>query len=332
MLRFCALAVVLAACGSAVASFDLILATQTYNLPTGPSHTVITRWDPVNQLALGYFVAPGIISSSRLMLDPARPGVVTGATAISGGLRFNSFEYSTGNYLGQSTLSLSGVTLTSIDPLSGGSFFITGLSSGSPFARIISSTGAIIRSYVLPSGTLGVVDAFLGSDGVAHVLTRQAGTTSNDRYTLTSHASGSSAIAASVTLSDNTTLASTNIVRQGNVLAIGTNTFALRNVVTISGTTLGTPTLPGGFTTVTRRVLGGHDNMLHGIGFESATTRTFISTGLIDTLSGNTYFYSTSAAYGDVFDAVVVVAPEPGTMIALGAGLAMILRRKRTRK
>lgn len=327
-----ALASVFGVCSTAMASFDLILATQSLAVPNGPIQVVISRWDPINRVSLGYFTAPGVSSSSSLMLDPSRPGVVTAARPLGGTVRLNSYFYSTGEYLGETTLSTAISTINSVDALSGGSFLLTGSNAGVPIARIVSSSGATTRTYSLPSGTLSVEDAVLGDDGVTHILTRQAGTTSNSRYTLSSYASGTGVIATSTTVIDNTTSIMTNLVRQDNWMTIGGDFLSSRRTVTLSGTLMGPVTLYGGFVVETSRTLGGHGNMIHGIGYDAGTSRTYVSTALNNAVVGNNYFFSTSPAYIDVYDAVIVVAPEPGTMIALGAGLAMILRRKRARK
>ena len=327
-----ALLAVFASASHAFASFDLALVLQNYDSPNGPTQTVITRWDPVNRMELGRFEAPGIIASSKLMLDPSAPGVLTGATISGGVFRLNSYAYSSGNYLGQSILPIVATSLSSADMLSNGTMLLTGANGASPFARLFTSTGATLRSYSLPAGTLGVVDAQIGEDGVVHVLSRQAGTTSDDKFTLTSHAANSASIAQSVVIADNTTASFTNIVRQGNVLAFGLSQLSARRVVTVNGTSIGTPTNTGGWFIPTSKLVAGHGNMIHGIGYESTETRTYVSSALIDSSLGGNYFYSSNPAYGTVYDAVIVVAPEPGTMIALGAGLAAILRRRRNRK
>jgi hypothetical protein len=325
-----ALLAAIAATSNAFASFDLGLVLQEYTFPNGPNQPTITRWDPVNRMELGRFAVPGFITTTKLMLDPSDPGVVTGATLSGGALRLNRYNYSTGQYLGQSTVSVSATAITSADMLSGGTMLLTGSNAGSGFARLMSSTGAIIRSYVLPSGTTGVIDAFIGDDGIVHVLSRQVGTTTGNKFTLTSHAPNSSAIAASLLIQDNTTTWLTNIVRQGNVLAVGAPYLSDRKAVTLSGTGLSlNGSFVGGYYVATSKILSGHGNMIHGFGYDSAQTRMYVSSAIIDNTLGDTYFFNTNAAYGNIYDAVVVVAPEPGTLLALGAGAAAMLRRRK---
>ncbi len=324
-----ALFTVLAAASNSFASFDLGLVLQTYDDPNGPQQSIITRWDPVNRMELGRFATPGFTSSTKLMLNPSAPGVLTGATITSGSVRLNSYAYSTGNYLGQTSFSISANFLSSADMISSNTVLLTGANIGSPFARLFSTNGAIIRSYVLPTGTLSVLDAHLGADGIVHVLSRQNGTSSNNKYTLTSHAANSSAIAESVVVLDNSLTPVTNFVRQGNAIAVNAGDLGTRRLVTLNGTSLSTTgTIVGGWVVPTTKLVAGHGNMIHGFGYDSNQTRTYVSSAIIDSSFGNTFFYNSNTAYGNLYDAVVVVAPEPGTLLALGAGAAALLRRR----
>lgn len=81
-----------------------------------------------------------------------------------------------------------------------------------------------------------------------------------------------------------------------------------------------------GFTTI-KGLAGGHEDLVHIAGMTST------GFGVAKYYSGTNDFISPTVIGGtgitDPRDIAVLIAPEPGTMIALGAGLAALLRKRR---
>lgn len=330
MLRTVTCFLVFGAASSVFASFEMALTLQYIDTPGNPG-TKIARWDPVNGIYLGGFTAFGMTPSAKLFLDPNQGNIVTGATLSSGLLRLLSFDYNTGIMQGSTTLATPGTSLNSIYMLTTGSYIVTGSGAGGAFARLLGSGGNTLRNYALPAGTTDAVDIQIDDTGVVHILTRQNGTSSGNRWTLSSYAASQTTAAASVVVVDNSSDVVTNMVRYGNTMVVCTTNTTTRRLISVDGTTLGTPsgTFAGIIGTSAKSVKG-HGDLLHAFGYNTTSNRMQITSMIYDISSGSqalTY----GSPFGEVYDAVIVVAPEPGTLLALGVGGLALLRRRRAR-
>lgn len=98
--------------------------------------------------------------------------------------------------------------------------------------------------------------------------------------------------------------------------------FSAANLNSLFSTTASTPS-----------VVAGHEN-LYVIGESSTTGRTRIVRFGVSATSGSTLLmnnFEVNFTPEPGMNAGIVVAPEPGTMLALGAGLAAVLRRRKSR-
>jgi hypothetical protein len=160
-------------------------------------------------------------------------------------------------------------------------------------------------------------------------LTSQNGTVSANRFVLSSYAPNSSVVADSVTIADNTSTAHNSLTLAGGKLVVNRESLHARVAYTPAGTTFGSPAFPGGYVVKTESIAAGHDDIIHGFGYDSVQSRMYLSTARANLGSGDGFDYVSSTAYGRVYDSAIVVAPEPGTILALGAGVGVLLRRRR---
>lgn len=321
----------LATASLASASFELALILQSFEVPNSVPATAITRWDPVSRTFLGSFGAGQLVASGPIAIDPSAPGTVTNFQTTTGSLQLQKFNYSTGENLGLISTSINSTALNDAKYTASGNLLLAGTINGLTLARQYTAAGSLVRTFSLPLNTNMVIGINQGADGVTYLLTRQPGTVSNHKYTITSHASGSGAISQTVVIADNSTNSRTGLTLGAGVLSVGGGSFLARIWLTANGTTLGTPDNPsGGYAFASDEMMNGHGNSLHSIGYDSSTTRTYFSTATVTNNSTGAYSYITDSRFGAIYDSAIVVAPEPGTMLALGAGMLAILRRRRT--
>lgn len=325
-----------AAIGSASlaqASFELALILQQYEPTNSVPLTTITRWDPVTRTFLGSFGSGQLSSSGPIALDPTNPGSVTNFQLDNGTVQLQRFNYSNGENLGLQTTAINSTAVNDAKYTSSGNLLLAGLINGNVSARQYTLAGSLVRSYSLPLNTNSVIGINQGSDGTTYLLTRQPGTTSNNKFTVTSYASGSGVISQTVVIADNTTNARTGLTLGAGMLTIGGGSFAARIGLSANGTTLGTPDSPsGGYLFASDVMMNGHGNSLHSMGYDSTTSRTYFSTATVTNNSTGQYTYLTDTRFGNIYDSAIVVAPEPASLAALGLGALAMTRRRRTGK
>lgn len=320
---FCAVS----ASASSFASFELALVLQTYTPSNGPNSLHITRWDPANRVSLGQFTVFDNSTTANLAFNTSAPGTVDLIQSQFNTLVARRYNYSTGLFVSEYSTGVAMNSLSSGRYVSS-NLLVAGNFGGTHQARLYSQGGGLVRAYTTPGGTTLAVDAITVSSGVTFVLTRQAGTVSGNKYTLTSHAAGSGAIVQSVVVADNTSETLHSLVATGNAIAVGSAYFADRRIVPYTGTTMSSAFAVGGYVTETATLTQGHGDYIWGIGIDSVNTRMYFTTARIANFSGN-YWSTSSTNYGTIIDSAMVLAPEPGTFLAIGVGVAALLKRRR---
>ncbi len=318
--------------GVAHASFELALVKQNFT-PTGSvSGTRITRWDPISATFLGSFGQGLISQSGAIAIDTLTPNTVVNFDTAGGQLTLRRINYNTGQNLGLTTTSITCTGVNDAQILSNGNMLVSGTLSGIVDTRMYNSSGALLVNYSMPTGTLECLSSVQGSDGTVYVLTRQAGTTVNSKYTLTSYAAGSGIIAQTAVVYDGVTTDKMSLAIGGNKLSILADTSVQRKFTTVAGTSLGTLIAANlGFRIETQAAVFGHEDILHTFGYDTVQSEMHLSSFAVTSITSGPYISNTSSQFGSVYDAAIVLAPEPGTMIALGAGVVALLRRRRVR-
>lgn len=305
----------------------MALVAQFHTPSNGAGSRKIGRWDPQNGVFLGYFGA-GNVNGTALTIDQTQANTVIDIVGGANVINLQRFNYSTGENLGMTSIGLGGSnSVLDAQALSGGQLLLGGTIGGINSARLVNSNGSTVRTYSNPAGTTSVRSVFQNSAGVTFVLTRQIGTVSGDKFSLSSYAANSGTIATTVVVADNATSQYSNIIQSGNNVIVGTDLNADRRMYSLSGSTLGASISVGGSLLPSDTFFAGHGSAYYSMGRDSATNRVYIHSMTGSSLGSHTYFES--AQYGSIYDSAIVVAPEPITMVGLGLGLAAVLRRRK---
>lgn len=300
------------ACGAlavaASASYDLALVTDS-------GTDTVHRLDPVTGAYFGSF-GGGILSDPRGVVVNQSLGVAYVLDATS---RISAWNYSTGAF----------VTSFNSDVI--GAKFLTGNAdgtlnvTGTTLARRFSTSGATLATYTR-NGTLDTQLGILLRDGLFYLSTRTGVSRSLERF---NYATGAF-VGANGWLADRLTpIQSIGAANTFNAYVSGTGTSvaleldAMNNGPTLSGlvTTALIDTVAG--------VAPGHGGMMFVLGRDSTTpTRGGIVRFDMNTLTAATVLVGTGQIVTPTGIANVV-APEPGTIAALGLGALVLLRRRR---
>lgn len=318
---------------SSYASFELLLALQQFT-PSGASpETSLVRYDPINRVYLGRTALIGVGTDAKMALNPTAPGTVDVFQVVSNSLNIRRYDYSTGVLVSDLNPGISMQTLNAAHYNSSGQMLLSGnfaTVGGNHQARLYSPTGLGVRFYTMPSGVTSALDAILGPDGHTYVLSRAPGTISASRYILTTYNPSQSTIVSTFTFSDNQPSGiHHSLVLAGNRMNVGGLNFSSRRIITVSGTVLGDIGNAGGWATTTQSLAMGHGDIVHGLGYNTATSQTVLSSARLSTSLGDTFFNFNNSSLGTVYDTAVVIAPEPASLLAIGLGSAFLLRRKR---
>lgn len=291
----------------------------------------IMRYDPVNRVRLGTFAVGQF--HEDVAIDPTNVGQCLTVTPYG----INRYDYNSGQYLGGFSLpSLISNQEIRIHVMTNGNLLMVNefLGDLNPEARIYSPTGALITTIA----TTGVVfDAIQGPTGGIHVLTRRARGNNWD-YVVQNFASSGTGLSSSTTLitneSEDEAAATLGVIGSqlfsnagrgsGKFLTMRFNPSATTATQILSTNQV----VPPGFT----NWVGGHNGsgwMVKST-YNSTTQRHFNAVyGYLPSLPFVNLDHTMAYDTGAVYASAIVVAPEPGTMIALGIGLAAIARRKK---
>lgn len=303
-MRFVALLSVVSAAGFASASFDLILVSDS-------SKKVIHRYDGDSGTYLGSFGAGFIGTAFGMALDQPNNTVVVTTTFGT-----SAFDYNTGVHLWTNTnfsatfdMAFSGSTLARSN--AGTSTVAFATLNGSP---------QFATSQTNYSGPTGLWTG-IGVDSSGRYLATNSTTGQVSRWTSGSTAAPT-ATSAVVNIDGGLSARGSlclGLTATGSMVAIDTNTMAAVNG--------GVPS-QGAFTSAVDTAFG-HGNVAWGLGTAGGVQ---ILQSYNKSNSSNTY--SAAGRYsltqvGAAQGMVVVVAPEPGSLAALGLGLVVLLRRRK---
>jgi len=313
--------VILAALSISAASF------ASYELALIAADTKIIRYDPVNNLMLGSFGENqlGQYYGARLALSPLAPNEVH-VLNNDGGVR--KFDYSTGAYLGG--FSAGGIFFgngpISMDILQNGNYVINGYVS-SQTSRIFSPTGTPLAT-MNPFGSNYVpLDSTVASDGRIYTLNRiNTGGTSYNFYTFTFEANGNYVGFSNVALGVGVD-AYHSVTSSGNkVLVTGGSTGYLNASIGSLGTsqTYTTPSVASA-PTGHRNWAPGHFGQAHGIQSNAGVNRYYAYDPITNSIAPRWTMSNTD----NLNSMVLVVAPEPTSVVALALGALLVLRKRK---
>lgn len=326
MFRTCAAFLSLAICSMAMASYDLLYVPNNFG-------TAIQRFDPVNRISLGSINTSNVYDVSANNSSSTVVGINTSNRAFGFDRSTGEFKYTlaptrVGGYLNSSNQFLN--------------------YTGFGFSRNNADTGAFLSSTSVSGATQIIrLGEFSGGNTVAV------------------HTTGSGSILATVVSPTNTTVGSTVLFAPGTygnlngitsvatvpspggeTLLIGYSPNTTTNRILALSYTAGGTSLTSsvtfdliGFTAISASsnfaITPGHGGSFFVLGKDAATSATRIQHFASASSSGSIIAdYTTTAITvpGSIrFTAANVVAPEPGSMIALAIGIGAMLRRKKSK-
>lgn len=294
------------------------------------SNRVIRRFDPISGNSLGTFGSGYLTSPSGIQLRNGLAYVLdhSGAAAL-GNARVKVFNYSTGLFLqssplsaawgfawNDSTLKLEGTSyaVSDANPFNGSSYVTVYDSSGNPlvYQGGVNAPSPVIYSSELSANGLIRYRSFNGS--IAWLTSSQ---------TTFSNALTGTVVSAGI---------NSQLLRVDSTLYALNSTNSLIRRFSIAGngalSETGTIALPGFQANSLRGLARGHGNTLYVSG-QDGTTVTSARILKLDGLTGDLYNAITLPGVGAVRSMDTVIAPEPGTLLAMGVGLAALARRRR---
>lgn len=286
--------------GFAHASFELALLTTV-------GSNAITRVDPENRVVLGSFGA------NRLLNPRGIAARTTGSEAYilnsydNGSSRVTVMNYFTGATIREFGVT-AGISFGDIELLPNGDILVINNTSINRYT----STGGFVQTYIGPESILSVSYSENFNEVYAH-------TTGFLRY-----------------FNADTGLISGTLSRPAFRGANANQAFGVsiggdgQNLRRLDHFTLNTTSVNFIGMNSINSIGYGHGNTVYAAGFGTAGQSTITT---FDTnLNRLSDAWNIAGGGNGITGIAVVTAPEPGTMIALGAGLAVILRRKRNRK
>ncbi len=286
---------------SSHASFELALLTTA-------GSNAITRVDPENRVVLGSFGANRLINPRAIAARSAGSEAYILNSFGAGGSRITVMNYFTGATIREFSVN-AGPSVFDLELRSNGEVFVT---NGSSILRY-SATGALIQTISGSETYTSVSYSEFYDEVYGHSATNtrlfSGNTGTSFGFTPGSNMSGANA-------------------SQGSGVTMGGDGQNLRRFNHSSFTYISTTFT--GMNSI-NAVGYGHGNTAYAAGFGTGggSTITTFDTNL-NRLSEP---WNLAAGGGNGITGIAVVtAPEPGTMLALGAGIAAILRRKRNRK
>ncbi len=324
LMKLLALLSYLAISGSVAASFDMM-----YIPDAGGS--IVHRFDPVNRVYLGSINAPsrmasGNNSSSRL------------AVCETG-----SLPYFVNGYTGEFQTSTTGASAQTIHLKAAGNELLA--SSGAVLRRYDPVSAALISSAGVSGTMFAQSIAEIGGSRIAVLGTTANGITLQT-YSSTLGFLSETLLISSANAASSAALSSMAFVTLGGASHVvftyrnSSNQVSLARVAMTGGITPGATSqeVLSGFSTTsaltTTSVMAGHGGSFFIVGQGTTSTISRVIQGYIvpGIATFTTQNYTTTAfvaPVGGYWSGSNVVAPEPGSMIAIGAGILGLLRRRR---
>jgi len=302
---------------SAQATFDMMLLGDN----TTAGNQRVVRYDPINRVVLGSF-GQGFLNEN--IVDVAVDQATSRAFVLqqNGGVRV--FNYNTGDYLNAFTVSSLYNTL-SFEPGSQNLYFAEGNGSVATPARVYNTAGTILGGYTTslatasvrhPSGSSFFASWGLNGTGITAVRhTSATGGTPTFSTAAYTFAVGNAPLHGLFV--DNFFL---GLAKIGTDLRIYSN-------LTDPGNFVGGPVILydlGAASGTAYDMANGHGTLVYVLDGNKIST---VSMGpVITPLGSHTVSFATAA---NIKGMAMVVAPEPGTLIALGIGIGAMMRKRR---
>lgn len=292
-----------------LASFDLSLITEV-------NSNAIRRVDPENRVVLGSFGAANLISPGAIAVDQAN-GIVYVSNFYTNTFnsRITALNYNTGAFVNEWSL--------------GNSLGITGIAFR-PGVGLYVPVGNGIRLY----NAAGQLQATFSGNGLTNIMSVSYSTRYNEVYA--HDTSGTIRRYDGITSGTTSGIAnSTGVTGQTGFGAVNASNSwggqsGTDNLVRLDHATLSTSTITAipGFHV--RAVNAAHGNRMYVGGRDAAISSSYITT--FDQEGNQVSDRWTIPGGSGIYSMATVVAPEPGTMIALSAGILALLRRKKSAK
>lgn len=290
------------------ASFDLALVSDS-------GTDSIQRFDPISGTYLGSFGGGILVDPKGVVVNQAQ----NRAFVLDAAARISVWDYNTGEFI--SSFNLSGIA-TYMNANSDGTLNI----ALADRVRRITQGGAFLAEYIR-NGTYGVQQGIMGGDGFFYMSTRSGDSVRLERFASSGTFVGFQSWAADRVLS----VPLAGAPNSGNYNAINAYEFSGASTIEYdlhnSGATVTTFVNNTVFANPSGIALG-HGGMTFIIGKIRATP----------TIGGILRFDRTTGVTGSIIGQstlqiptgiATVIAPEPGTMIALGVGIGALLRQRK---
>ncbi|MCE9558836.1 MAG: PEP-CTERM sorting domain-containing protein [Armatimonadetes bacterium] len=322
--------VALSLCVTAVshASYELALMVTNGNK--------INRYDPVSQISLGSFGlnSLGYYSYPSITLDAANPEQVA---VLNGDGAVRRFDYSTGQQAASFTTGVNpyyGNGVLNITGLSNGNFVINGFPSLAldQRSRIFSGMGTQLAD-MLPFGTAYQCQSSTqAADGYIYSLIRYGSGSSYTYYTFVYDSSGGflgwNSIGSSSSYDTYGSISSS-----GNKIIVGpaasSSGYAFASSPFGIGQSFNTVNFGGYASSGWTNMVRGHDGRVHVVQSDYNGTNYTNRWYTYDPLNGLMTLNHQIPGNEYISSIALVVAPEPGSLLALGLGGFLLLRRRK---
>lgn len=298
---------------TAQASFEMCLVTDS---GTDSVH----RIDPISNAYLGSF-GGGFLNDPR---GVAVDQTLGRAYILDSSSRVSVWNYSTGQFVSSFNATVSGATFLNAN--SDGTINV----AGSTFVRRFSKSGSLLATYNR-AGSSAIQQGILLNDGAFYMSTRVVGGSGTlERF---NYATGA-LLGTSVWISERMLplpYASpvSPIATALNAYVFGSASVNIELNLISGGTNVATAVANSTLVDTVVGMTHGHGGLTYILGRDRVTpTRGGILRFDRDTLIAGTSLAGTTAIVTPTGMATVV-APEPGTMIVIGAGIATLIRRRR---
>jgi hypothetical protein len=318
--------VLLGAVAASFASFELMLLA---------GNNGVHRYDPQSNVLLGRFAEyDGTIYD--VAVDSTRPGE---AVTLTGNGGVNRYDYSTGEFRGGFTVGSFFINeRPRISVMANGNILYTAytVAEGRPITKMYSSTGVLLSTLDDFGPAYQSLDSIQTSDGKIRTLVRASSGTNFNFYVFNYSSAGvyeGFATIESGSLANNTF--GTLGIMNGRLWASSGNSAADPGRLAYwPGSITGTATqiIISSYTIVSgaTNYVGGHNGigyMMHSFLDLGVRKNRLIRYNPNINAANSTVFVN--GLDDQIYGSAIVVAPEPGTMIALGLGLAAVVRRRK---